>query len=53
MAFSLEANGKKVVYSTDNELDLRLKNRDATMENLTLFRESLMISLRSVKMPIC
>ena len=39
MAFSLEANGKKIVYSTDNELDLQLKNREATLANPQLARE--------------
>lgn len=38
-AYSFEKGGKKFVYATDNELDLTLKNRDASFANLQLPRQ--------------
>ena len=38
-AYSFEKNGTKVVYATDSELDLTLRNRDATLRDPSLLRE--------------
>ncbi|MEC7987280.1 MAG: MBL fold metallo-hydrolase [Myxococcota bacterium] len=40
LAFSIECAGKKVVYSTDNELDLLLVNREETMADPSIYRHS-------------
>lgn len=40
LAYSIVWNGKKIVYSTDNELDLLLLNREETMKNPKAFRRA-------------
>jgi phosphoribosyl 1,2-cyclic phosphodiesterase len=40
LAYSITSNGKKVVYSTDNELDLMLLNREASLKNPKTFRKA-------------
>ena len=40
LAYSISASGKKLVYSTDNELDLRLLNREETIERPSAFRKA-------------
>jgi phosphoribosyl 1,2-cyclic phosphodiesterase len=39
LSYSIEAFGKKFVFSTDNEIDLLLNNKDATLEDQTIPRE--------------
>ncbi|MGC6510935.1 MAG: MBL fold metallo-hydrolase [Myxococcota bacterium] len=39
LSYSIEAFGKKMVYSTDNELDLLLTNKDETLNDSTISRE--------------
>ena len=40
LAYSISCNGKKVVYSTDNELDMILLNRDATLADTNIPRRA-------------
>lgn len=40
LAYSICAHGKKIVYSTDNELDLRLKNKEESMKDPSIFRHA-------------
>lgn len=40
LAYSISCNGKKIVYSTDNELDMILLNRDATMADTNVPRRA-------------
>ncbi len=40
LAYSISYKGKKVVYSTDNELDMLLLNRDATLEDTSIPRRA-------------
>jgi len=37
-AYSFQKNGTKIVYATDNELDLTLSNREETLKNLHVSR---------------
>lgn len=37
-AYSFENNGHKIVYATDNELDLMLDNREQSLTDLNVFR---------------
>ena len=39
LSYSIEAFGKKMVYSTDNELDLLLLNKDETLKDQTIPRQ--------------
>lgn len=39
LSYSIEAYGKKLIYSTDNELDLLLKNKDESLKNQSLHRK--------------
>jgi phosphoribosyl 1,2-cyclic phosphodiesterase len=38
-AYSFEKNGTKLVYATDNELDLTLKNREESFRDLRVMRQ--------------
>ena len=40
LAYSISHNGRKVVYSTDNELDMVLLNRDETLKDLSIPRRA-------------
>jgi phosphoribosyl 1,2-cyclic phosphodiesterase len=40
LAYSITCNGKKIVYSTDNELDLMLSNREESLKNPKVFRKA-------------
>jgi len=39
LAYSLSHENQKVIYSTDNEIDLMLMNREASMNDASLFRK--------------
>ena len=40
-AFAIHYNNKKIIYSTDNEMDLLLLNREASLRDPRIFRKNL------------
>ena len=40
IAYSISSNGRKVIYSTDNELDQMLENYQESLDDISVFRRS-------------